>query len=159
MPHCGEVKPHNPLSGSLNPAMRQQCLEDLRSQKRAEALAAWRLIYPKPPLRSSTKADAPKNQNPRNGQHGARLTGGLVPFASESAPSPRLWIFPESATSRRIAFTVTGLQRGPIKIGHFYFAGNKTCLLCSDTTRSILPKAPEAGYNNVLPQLSGNTQT
>lgn len=87
-------------------------LEDLRSPQRAEDLAGGT------GLRRQTRglmacAREINSIIRKPGNIGPGLTGGLAPSDSEPAPSPRLWIFPWSAASRRIGFNLTRTSQTP----------------------------------------------
>jgi hypothetical protein len=56
-----------------------------------------------------------------------------MPITSEPAPSLRPWASATGATPLRTMFNLTCPPKCWVKIGHFYFAGNRTFLLCLDT--------------------------
>ena len=56
-----------------------------------------------------------------------------MPITSEPAPSLRPWASATGATTLRTMFNLTCPPKCWVKIGHFYFAGNRTFLLCLDT--------------------------
>jgi hypothetical protein len=55
-----------------------------------------------------------------------------MPITSEPAPSLRPWASATGATPLRTMFNLTCPPKCWVKIGHFYFAGNRTFLLCLD---------------------------
>ena len=55
-----------------------------------------------------------------------------MPITSEPAPSLRPWASATGATPLRTMFNLTCPPKCWFKIGHFYFAGNRTFLLCLD---------------------------
>lgn len=58
-----------------------------------------------------------------------------MPITSEPAPSLRPWASATGATPLRTMFNLTCPPKCWVKIGHFYFAGNRTFLLCLDILR------------------------
>ena len=114
--------------------------------------AIFALYYIRRPLLGGfTKADlVHKNQNPQNGQLMARFDWGFGAICFGASPVAAVFgSAPGSATppEHRIHLSPTSPGR-LLKTGHFYFAGNRTFLLCLEpqsddieTVEQILAKA------------------
>src|ERR1700691_3094333 len=78
-------------------------------------------------LRSELHHPDAVKQNPRD-----QLEGLVLPISYGASPSPRPWV---SVRARPLTnrFTITSNFQPLAKIGHFYFAGIRTFLLCLDT--------------------------
>ena len=61
-----------------------------------------------------------------------------MPITSEPAPSLRPWASATGATPLRTMFNLTCPPKCWVKIGHFYFAGNRTFLLCLDRSSCFM---------------------
>src|SRR6202035_1576739 len=67
---------------------------------------------------------------------------GSMPITSEPAPSLRPWPSATGAPPLRTMFNLTCPPKCWVKIGHFYFAGNRTFLLCLVMPTRSLDKPP-----------------
>src|SRR5437588_8399197 len=77
---------------------------------------------------------AHKNQNPQNGHHRARFDWGFGAICFGASPVAAVFgSAPGSATPPEHRFhSNPSSQAATSKTGHFYFAGNRTFLLCLD---------------------------
>src|SRR6185312_7488054 len=72
---------------------------------------------------------------------------GCLPFTPEPTPSHRPCIFSSGATPMGINHTLNPNSPSPPKSGHFYFAENRTFLLCVDSAmKTNLVKAELNGW-------------
>ena len=118
-------------------AVERSYRNERQMERRAKpARRSSRLIYPKTAARRLHQSrSAHKNQNPQNGHLMARFDWGLGAVCFGASPVAAVFgSAPGSATppEHRIHSNPTSPAQ-PFKTGHFYFAGNRTFLLCLDT--------------------------